>query len=80
MAVRDRSRYFCIEVDEALDYSGDDIIKAIRKRYPQTNYIRVRGENDWNKKLVDGVWIKTAEYCWKIVWIQQTETRLCEVY
>jgi len=76
MAVRDRSRYFCIEVDEALDYSGDDIIKAIRKRYPQTNYIRVRGKNDWNKKLVDGVWIKTAEYCWKIVWIQQTQNAL----
>ena len=48
MSVRDRSRYFCFEVDEALDYSGDDIIRAIQKRYPTTNYILVRGKNDWN--------------------------------
>jgi hypothetical protein len=71
MSVRDRSRYFCFEVDEALDYSGDDIIRAIRKRYPTTNYILVRGKNDWNKQLVKGVWVRTIEYCWKIVWIQQ---------
>jgi hypothetical protein len=64
-------------VDEALDYSGDDIIKAIQKRYPQTNYIRVRGKNGWNKKLVDNkVWVRTVEYCWKIVWIQQTQNAL----
>ena len=76
MSVRDRSRYFCFEVDEALDYSGDDIIRAIQKRYPTTNYILVRGKNDWNKQLVKGVWVRTIEYCWKIVWIQQTQNAL----
>jgi hypothetical protein len=36
-----QSRYFAFDMEEALHYTGDEIIKAIVKRYPKINYILV---------------------------------------
>ena len=76
MASKDRSRYFCIDVDEAFEASGEKIINSILRRYPTVNYIMVRGQLGWNKKEVNGGYVPTDEFRWKHVWIQRSHNAL----
>ena len=76
MASKDRSRYFCIDVDEAFEASGEKIINSILARYPTVNYIMVRGQLGWNKKEVNGGYVPTDEFRWKHVWIQRSHNAL----
>jgi len=65
--VYQQSRYFALNMMVSLNITGEEIIQAIKERYPKVNYIMVKGKNQPNREY---------ESTNKFILIQQTSGAL----